>query len=253
MTTKIERPINYKIIILILGLAAAYQLFNSRDTSAVDHLSIFEALYVASFGVVAVFAGMVAKRYRGSKIFGKTYFSLSMGYAAYVIGSVIWYYQLDIMKTSPYPSLSDIPYFAFYPLVIYHLARNSSYFKPSYGIKTSIWFGAIIVGIVLFYTYYTFVSGPLNFTYYYGLAVGVLPTAFTGSFSVFAVQAFRKSILGPVWGLIVAGIITYTAADVWFYYLEIVNQYSKTHFVNVLWVASCMLIAYALYKHRKTV
>ncbi|MGC2561759.1 MAG: hypothetical protein WA326_01995, partial [Nitrososphaeraceae archaeon] len=64
---------------------------------------------------------------------------------------------------------------------------------------------------------------------------------------------FRKSILGTVWLLLVVGITITTVGDVWYYYLEIFGQYDETHVVNSMWIVGYMVVAYALYKHRKTI
>jgi hypothetical protein len=51
----------------------------------------------------------------------------------------------------------------------------------------------------------------------------------------------------------VAGIAIGIVGDVWYYYLEIFGQYDETHVVNSMWIVSYMVVAYALYKHRKTI
>lgn len=64
---------------------------------------------------------------------------------------------------------------------------------------------------------------------------------------------FRNNILNTTWSLILIGLFLDTLADIWESYELIVfsKVYDFTHVYNMLWIASFMIIAYALFKHKK--
>ena len=54
-----------------------------------------------------------------------------------------------------------------------------------------------------------------------------------------------------MWSLLALGIFLNTAGDLYYYYLEIIGLYTRTHFVNVLWFVAPLVTTYSLYKHYK--
>ena len=64
---------------------------------------------------------------------------------------------------------------------------------------------------------------------------------------------FRNNILNTTWVIIALGIFLDTLADVWESYELVVfsKGFDFTHTYNVLWIASFMMIVYALFKHKK--
>jgi hypothetical protein len=157
------------------------------------------------------------------------------------------------LKVYPYPSLSDIFYFAFYPFAIYHLIKNSLYFKRKFEKTTKIWLSILALASITIYAFISFQhNGEANFDFYYGL-LAVAPASITTSLAVLGLLVFRNTVLGSVWGLLVAGILILVAADTWYYYLEIFGQYSGSHVVNSLYLLSNLLVTYALYAHRKVI
>jgi len=71
------------------------------------------------------------------------------------------------------------------------------------------------------------------------------------AYAILGASIFRKGVLGVAWLLLVIGILVSTVRDVWYYYLEVFEEYSDLHPVNVMWYVSDFLIIYALAKHRK--
>jgi len=62
---------------------------------------------------------------------------------------------------------------------------------------------------------------------------------------------FRQGTLGIPWLILAIGIVLTTLGDNWYSYLDVYNQYSVTHPLNLLWYCGYLVIAYALYKHKK--
>ena len=115
---------------------------------------------------------------------------------------------------------------------------------------------AIPIVIVLTYTVVAFFEWgdyeELPFDLFYG-SIFAAGTAIVLAFAVIGVSVFRQSILGKVWLLLAIGIFLSTIADVWYVYIEIFEAFNNQHPANTIWMASFMIIIYALYKHQKTI
>jgi hypothetical protein len=71
--------------------------------------------------------------------------------------------------------------------------------------------------------------------------------------AVLGAFVFRRSVLKEVWLLLVIGIFIWTVGDIWYVYTELFEAFDNTHPTNTLWMASFMVVIYALYKHQKVV
>jgi hypothetical protein len=250
----LQQPLNYKMLGLIVGLGVSFQLslFFGLVAPITDRFDSTHLIELVTPLIPSIFAFLVAQRYWGSKVFGKAYLALGLAYLMIFIGEIIFHYYLVVLQEEPYPSIADIFFFAFYPFAIYHLVRNSLYFKRRLDISTKIWLTMIPIVIVSVYSYLVFESGGLTSDFYIGL-IFVAASSVTLSFAILGASVFRYSILRTVWLLLVLGIMISSIADVWYYYLEIFGQYDEIHPVNTMWIVMYMIVAYALYKHRKTI
>jgi hypothetical protein len=250
----LEQSLNYKALGLIVGLGVAFQLslLFGLAVPISDRFDTDLLIEMVTPLIPSIFAFLVARRYWGSEVFGKAYFALGMAYLMIFIAEIIWHYYLVVLQEDPYPSIADIFFFAFFPFAIYHLVKNSLYFKRRLDISTKILLTVIPIVIVSVYAYLVFESGGLTSDFYIGL-IFVAGISVTLSFAILGALVFRYSILGTVWLLLVLGIMINNVGDVWYYYLEIFGQYTETHVVNSMWIVSYMVVAYALYKHRKTI
>ena len=253
ITTEPRSGLNYKVLLLILGLAVVYQTFNSILPEIEGELSPIDYVLTIPLVICAISSFLVARRYTPSDVFGPAYFALGVGFTAYAIGEITWNYYVGVLKIYPYPSIADIFFFAIYPFMIFHLIRNIKFFSRKISLRTKTWLAAIPVALVLMYTYFTFQQDNyILFDYYYGLPF-VAASATTLSFAILGAQVFRQSALAAVWALLAVGIFLNTFGDVNYYYLEIFGLYTRTHFVNVLWFVAPLLIIYSLYRHYKII
>lgn len=152
---KLGTNINYFVITAIFIAVLIYSVGNAIEPNIDSELDFFEAILTAGFGAAAIFAIIIAKRYWGSKIFGRAYISLAIAYASYFVGWVLWFvYEIGYQVENPYPYYPDIFYFAFYPFAIYHLRTNIRYFKSklsSHQKTTIIW---IPIGATIVYAFF---------------------------------------------------------------------------------------------------
>ncbi len=253
ITTEPKSGLNYKILLVIAGLAVIYQTFNYILPEKEGELSPIDYVSTASVVICAIAAFIVAKRYGRSAVFGQAYLALGIAFTAYAIGEITWNFQTTVLKIDPYPSIADIFFFAQYPFIIFHLIRNIKFFRRKINRVTKIWLAATPVALVLLYSYFTFQQeGYSLFDYYYGLPF-VAASATSLSFAILGIQVFRQSALATVWSLLAVGIFLNTFGDINYYYLEIFGLYTRTHFVNVLWFIAPLIITYSLYRHYKII
>lgn len=253
ITTEPKSGLNYKVLLVIAGLAVIYQTFNYILPEKEGELSPIDYVFTISIVTCAIASFIVTKRYGHSAVFGQAYLALGIAFTAYAIGDIIYNFQTTVLKIDPYPSIADIFFFAQYPFIIFHLIRNIKYFKRKITGRTIIWLAAIPIALVLLYSYFTFQQdGYSLFDYYYGLPF-VAASATSLSFAILGTQVFRQSALAAVWSLIAVGIFLNTFGDINYYYIEIFGLYTRTHFVNVLWFVAPLIITYSLYRHYKII
>lgn len=339
-----QKSINYYVITGILIADLILIFLNSLEPQIDSQLDFFELVFVLGFAVPSVFAFSVAKRYWGSKIFGTTYLSLGIGFAATSIGAALFdYYQMSGIQ-NPFPYFldahgigPDLFFVLYYPCGIYHLSRNTLYFNMNKLKKRQVMVLILIpLGVTSIYmigapqyasvpgsvpdllahqvtinggtfsiqqskpnstNYPVQVNGtssylvPINLTnstaypqiYDHKVRFNLLPIVFkntvisppqnsnptfssgyyagiyyvTATTEVFAwavvgAQAFRRSFLGPAWGLLLAGLGLIAVADVSYYYTSIYS-YDRTNPVLGIWVLGCMIVCYALHLHKKVI
>ena len=219
ITTEPKSGLNYKVLLVIAGLAVIYQTFNYILPEKEGELSPIDYVFTISIVTCAIASFIVTKRYGHSAVFGQAYLALGIAFTAYAIGDIIYNFQTTVLKIDPYPSIADIFFFAQYPFIIFHLIRNIKYFKRKITGRTIIWLAAIPIAVVLLYSYFTFQQdGYSLFDYYYGLPF-VAASATSLSFAILGTQVFRQSALAAVWSLLAVGIFLNTFGDINYYYI----------------------------------
>lgn len=250
---RLKSTINYKILVLIAGIVISFQAYlylafpKPDDASGlVDVVSIINPAIAASFGFY------VAKKYQGTKVFGKAYLALAIALALNATGETI-YGVYDVMGMGTTFTIADIVFYAFYPMVMVHLILNIRFFKPKISKMTKVWTISIPVIITLVYTVLSVQKNQsMDFTFFSGLTYVIL-SSITLSGTMLGARIFKQGVMGVAWLVLLIGIILQTMGDTWYSYLDSFDNYTLVHPVNLCWYASYMLISYALYKHQKTV
>ena len=262
--------INYYVLSLIGIGILIFIIGNSVEPESDATFDAYEFLSSLGFAAATVFAFIVSKRYWGSEIFGRSYLALALGYLCYSIGWNLWWvYEIFYEIHNPYMALPDVFFLLFYPLVIYHIRKNFKFFKRQATqhqkfiilmipiIMTSIYafFGIVPVEAEAGFSTLRIIELPeydLEFyAYYFTGLVFVFASSLTFSHAIVAAQIFRTTVLGPAWGLLLLGILLNTAADLYYYILELFGDYVRADPVTGIWLGSTVVICYALFKHRK--
>lgn len=266
---KLKSDVSYYVLAGIFISIVLYDIANSVEPIDDTKFDFFEVTRLLGFGAASVFAFLIAKRYWGSRVFGIAYLSLAIGYVFYFSGDLLWYvYEIGYQVQNPYPYFPDIGYFGFYPFAIYHLRINTHYFKPNLEWRQKMLLIVIPLGVSSIFAFGSLVPmdvtggiSQLKFqqipdydqTFYIEFLTGlayVAATTLTFSFALIGFQVFRTSILGAAWGLLLLGIALNSFADVHYYYTELFGDYDRANPVHGIWMASTMVLCYALYKHR---
>ena len=250
---KIGSPINYRFLILIVASAIIFQYALSFVFTEDNSELIISIVSLINPLVVAIIGFFLAYRYKGSLVFGKSYLFLGLGFFSLFVAEVVYSVYDLILEIEPYPSIADMFFFAYIPLLIAHLVLNIRFFQPSIKNINKIWVIAIPIVITAVYVALSlFDTGEANFDFYYG-SIFVAATSIALSLTILGTRILKEGALGKSWLILLLGVLVLTFADDWYYYLEIAGDYDLTHPVNTLWYAGYWIIAYALLKHKKII
>jgi len=249
---KLDSPVSIKIF---LGIITASLIFQFALTSVflpddsdliISIVSFINPLSVSLVGFIVTF------RYKKSAVFGKSYLFLSLGFLSVFAGEVAYSIYDLVLNIEPYPSIADVFFFAYSPLLIVYLILNIRFFQPSMNKFSLLWVTAIPVFITVSYAVLSLSEiGEANFDFYYGI-IFVAATSITLSLTLLGTTIFKGGLLGKSWLILLFGILSLTFADDWYYYLELFEGYDLSHPVNVLWYAGYWIVFYALLKHKRT-
>jgi hypothetical protein len=247
-----QTKISIKALIIIAVLAIGYQIYISEFVDE-EETSFADFSYGLSSLAVGITALFVAKRYKGSPVFGKTYLALAIGFILLFVGDSVYNYYLYVLEEDPYPSIADVFFIVFYFFTGYHLVKNIKYFKKDLGIGSKIAVPVLAAALIAVFGLFTIETLEYDPVVYFMGILYVSASAAILSLAVLGLSVFRHSVLGIAWFMLVVGLFLYGIADAWYYYLEELEIFTITHPVNTLWLLSNIFIVYALYKHKKTI
>ena len=243
--------LNNKILVLIIGLALSFETY----VLVVDYdLSVFNVADSFFFAgpIIAMSTGFIIAFKSGKdSMYFKPFMALSLGILFFMLGEFTYLYYEMVLEEDPYPSIGDLFFWLFYPLVIGFIVSALKFFafplsKPKVGIIS-----AISMTLILAYTglsYEAFEGDIINFDFAYGM-IFVSFAAVTVGLATLGIISFRKSLQGLVWALILVSLLINALGDVWYYHLELFEGYEPLHTVDTLWLATWMVMIYGLYRH----
>lgn len=242
---------SYKPLFLISAGIIALQI------GLVFQSEFFESNFIPHFLIilfplgVSVYSFVISKIYGGSKVFGRSYFALGLGYFAIFLTEILYVYFGD-MSGQDVPIIADYFLFSSYILVLIHLIINIRYFAErleSFQKAIMILIPTIIVSA---YSLLVF-SNPLDdVSYFYYSVIFVFLSSLTMGFVIVGFSLFRQTVLFSSWLLLLVGLSVTTIGDFVYHYVEILDG-NWVDNVTSLWIASYMIMIYALYKHQKLI
>jgi len=256
----LKNPINYKILVLIFSSVLIFQsiLYLIPESETEKYEFIISIISFVNPLATSIASFVIWRKYGGTLVFGRAYFFLGVAYLM-VFAAELTYLIYDlVLNIDPYPSIADVFFFALYPFTLIHLILNIKFFKLKILQTGRKWLFVIPIFITITYvlSFILSTSGKvedfISFDFFYGL-IFTIGSAITLAFAVLGAKIFREGALGTVWLLLVIGILVNTIGDVWYYHLEIFEQYDLMHPVNIFWYSSYWLMVYALYRHKKAI
>lgn len=97
------------------ALAAAWQLLPWGDT---DLRPVIADTIDIPLSVVAVVSALLAARRARTPAARRAWLMISLAFAAFGFGDAAWTYLEVVLATEPFPSIADVGYLAFYPLLL---------------------------------------------------------------------------------------------------------------------------------------
>jgi len=252
---KISIKLNYKVIIVIACLAIVDLIYGLYFFDG-SYFDIKDGFYMAGIAACGIASVLVARKHNYSKIFGKAYLFLGIGFFSWFVADVGYYYNQFVLDVDPWPSLFDAGIFASYVFAICHLYINTRFFKPKW---TRIIKATLVLIPVIAVSTFTIIAydawgeyDELIFDLFYS-NLFVVGASVTLVFAVVGASVFRYSVFKETWLLLALGIFLWTMADFTYAYLETIESFTHNHPINTLWTISFMIIIYALYKHHKAI
>ena len=268
---KLGSPINFKIVMIIAGVVIGFH-FLVNYLAELDEYALTSDAFIYAFSmfiplIVSAFAFLTSRRYSGALVYSKAYVMLGIAFILMFLAELTYFVYEQILDLDPYPSIADVFFFVFYPLIIAYLIINLKFFAPKLS-KSGL---AFIIGmpIIATLTYVYFIIAPYatdtvlsdftifeiiedfgSFDFYYGI-IFIAAASVTLGLAIHTAKIFRGGLIGTAWLILVVGIILNLVGDTWYYYSEVTTGYSLSDPVNLCWYSSYLLILYALYKHKK--
>jgi len=191
--------------------------------------------------------------YGGSKVFGKSYFLLGLANFSFFIGESIFFFYLDAYNTYDYAIIAELFFMFATPFILAHIIINIRYFAEKIEDYQKILLIIIPTVIIIGYSLFVNINPPDDSSdFYFGLLFVSKSSVILG-FTVMAFTIFRQTALFAPWFLLLIGIFVATAGDIVFRYSYTLEFYDFGNASTSLWLASSMILIYALYKHQKSI
>ncbi|MFB5628815.1 MAG: histidine kinase [Nitrosarchaeum sp.] len=244
---KLDNPIDFRILIIIGIVVIGFHILVNNSEESDMLIYSFSMIIPLS---VSIFGFIVAKRYAGTLVYSRAYLMLALAFLMMFGAEATYFVYEQILELDPYPSIADVFFFVFYPLLILYLVINIRFFASQVTKSAA----AIIVGIpaaiTAIYINLT-IADAGSFDFYYGI-IFVAAASTTLSLSIHTARIFKGGLIGTAWLVLVIGIMLNVVGDTWYYYIEVGEGYTLDHPVNLFWYSAYLLILYALYKHKKS-
>ncbi|NMN93783.1 diguanylate cyclase domain-containing protein [Antrihabitans stalactiti] len=234
---------------IMLGLLLIGVLIYGGSTQIRDHAGrlalfdswLFDGLMLGAAALVAARAWLVSSERAAWSL-------VSAGMASSALGDVV---LAVFVPEGQSPSIADPFYLAFYPVVYAGLAlllRSRLRRLPM-----AIWLDSVTAGLTLAAVAAAIAYGPIHaatigtpLTVVVGLAYSM------GDLLLLALAVGALAVLGwraeQRWGLLVAGFISYAAADTAYLFATAGGRYTEGSTIDTLWPVASLLVAVAAWR-----
>ena len=248
--TKMDIP--YKIPFMIFGIMMAFHMI-VEFSGIVDLSIVSRIILVVSPIAVSISCFIIAKIYGMSKVFGKSYFLLGLGFFSVFAGEITYFHYVDTLLHEGYSIIGDFFFLASYPFKIAHIFINMRYFVDRLTYFQKSLLCVIPVAMILGYSLVVFSVGLDNADEFAYSLIFVIASSVVLALTVVAFTLFRQTVLISAWFVLLTGIAIGTVGDILYNYAYALGVYSFSSLLHTIWIASSLIMIYALYKHQQSI
>lgn len=213
--------------------------------------SLTETLLTVSTLAVTICAFCISKTYGRSKVFGKSYLAIGIGFGLFFVVDVIYKISDSVFQDKSY--FIDATLLLAYSFIIAHSIINIRYFEEKFNRSQKALIIGIPIGIVALFSFIslgTFAHDASSFLYE---LLFVAASSVMISFAVVGLVLFRQSVIFIPWLLFFLGLLAVTIGDIVISYAFLFEDSNIEYIPNMAWFFSSLLIIYGLYRHRKAI
>jgi len=244
---------SYKIILLFLAAGIAIQVSSEIPLEFFESSLLIRVSIVVLPLAVSISSFVISRIYGGSKVFGKSYFLLGMSYFLFFIGEAIYFFYLDPYQDYTYSTFVQLFFIFSTPFILSHIIINIRYFAEKLEDYQKILLILIPTITILLYSFLVNISPPEDSSDFYYNLIFVVTSSLMLAFTIVGFTVFRYTALFVPWFLLLIGIFLGTAGDIAYRYTSTFGHYDYGDASTSLWLASSMMMIYALYKHQKSI
>lgn len=238
--------VSISIVIILSVLHFGITQSDFEEKGLFVNLALIASITVTLFILVIIF-----KKYVGATNIRTSYMYLLLSYVAYLQGEITWFVYESVLGVYPYPSIADIGFFFYYVFTAIFLVSTVRCFSTL--TKYDIGHALLIIALISSaYLVLSLESQVVTEDLHYGMPF-ILASSSVFAFSIIALVKLRNTSLALPWVIIFASMLITTVADIWYYPLENVGEYTYGHIINTLWIASDAVLVYALIVHRRII
>lgn len=179
---------------------------------------------------------------------------IGLGVIAWGVGALIFagYPLLHDGEDTPYPYYADIGYLLTSPLI----ALGLWVFKRGAGLVAPMWGKILAVAVLLVAGYWGYYANQEGLSGQ-GIAMSVTSLCYMLfdpillAITVLTASSFTGGIVAQTWWKVVAGVIFYFFANQAFTYLNLIDNYTTGHWVDIGWMFGFGSIAWAAVTARR--
>lgn len=243
---------SYKVPIIIFVLAIILVVGLRSRAGLFENAIVFDLLIVILPLIVSVVSFIVSRMYGNSKIFGRSYFLLGLGFFSVFIGEFTYFIFYGVIDDEIL-EMAAVSFIASYSFTMAHIIINIKYFAEKIEFFQKMILVLIPLFIILAYSYLVYENSyDFDDFFYYNLMFVTISAVNLG-FVMVGFTLFRKTVLISAWFLLLVGFLVGTIGDLEFRYHHTLGAEYLENSSSVLWITSFMIIAYALYRHQKSI
>jgi diguanylate cyclase len=243
-----------KLTITLGVLAVGYLVWQRTGWGGQSHRTIIsDASFLPLSLAGAILAWRTARAARGDSRTRQAWVIVGAAFFCYWVGDTLWFYLENFRTAPPFPSVADVFYLAFYPLLLIGLLRFPVGVRGKID-RAKFWLDSVTVLLSALMIVWFFVLGPIARTHdsFFSKAIS-LAYPVGDLVLVFGIAAIM--LRGPAescrraLAILAMGLGLFVVADVGFAYYNLHSGYAGGDWPDSLWMVAQFLMVVAAQHH----